>query len=85
MFDKSLLRSFAVLMVAVLWETAGQAATILTVPVGDAPNLDDTHGAGYGGVDYPYNIGMYEVTNAQYATFLNEVASSDPYELLSTI
>ena len=33
----------------------------------------------YGGVDYDYRIGRYEVTNAQYATFLNAVAGTDSF------
>ena len=34
-----------------------------------------------GAVDYVYQIGKYEVTNAQYCEFINAVAASDPYEL----
>src|SRR5262249_30692306 len=37
-----------------------------------------------GAVSYRYNIGTYEVTNAQYAEFLNAVATSDPNELYRT-
>lgn len=36
---------------------------------------------GYGSVDHEYRIGKYEITNAQYAEFLNSVALSDPYDL----
>ena len=54
------------------------------VTVGDPGNADDTHGAGYGGVDYVYWIGKYEVTNAQYAEFLNAVAATDTYALYNT-
>ncbi|MHC4105986.1 MAG: hypothetical protein ACYSR9_13675, partial [Planctomycetota bacterium] len=39
-----------------------QAVTMEWVTVGDAGNVDDTHGAGYGGVAYNYCIGKYEVT-----------------------
>ena len=35
----------------------------------------------FGQVDYPYRIGKYEVTNGQYAEFLNAKASSDPFGL----
>jgi formylglycine-generating enzyme required for sulfatase activity len=35
----------------------------------------------FGGVDYTYNIGMYEVTAGQYAEFLNAVAATDTYGL----
>jgi formylglycine-generating enzyme required for sulfatase activity len=34
---------------------------------------------GYGSVAYAYRISKYEVTNAQYAEFLNAVASSDDF------
>ena len=50
-----------------------------TVVVGDPGNPpDDT---GFGAVAYPYRIGKYEVTAAQYAAFLNAKAQSDPYRL----
>lgn len=54
-----------------------------TVTVGDPGNAADTRYAtpGYGSVGYTYNIGKYEVTNAQYADFLNHKAKSDPYGL----
>ncbi len=59
-----------------------QAAVIIeTVPVGNAGNADDTHGDGYGGVGYTYNIGKYEVTAGQYCEFLNAVADTDTYGL----
>ena len=67
-------------VVAVLGSGA-MALEIETVPVGDPGNVDDTHGDGYGAVPYTYNIGKYEVTNAQYCEFLNAVAKSDPYRL----
>ncbi|MDR1284508.1 MAG: formylglycine-generating enzyme family protein [Opitutaceae bacterium] len=46
----------------------------LMVKVGDAGNAAD--GTGYGAVSYEYQIGKYEVTNAQYAAFLNAVDST---------
>ena len=55
------------------------AATILTVPVGNAGNVADT--TGFGAVAYDYRIGTTEVTNAQYAEFLNSKAASDPLGL----
>ncbi|MDR1280015.1 MAG: formylglycine-generating enzyme family protein [Opitutaceae bacterium] len=56
------------------------------VLVGDAGNTPDpATGNRYGAVSYEYYIGKYEVTNAQYAAFLNAVASrSDPYALYNT-
>jgi formylglycine-generating enzyme len=38
----------------------------------------------YGAVDYVYAIGKYEVTTAQYRTFLNAVAATDTYGLYNT-
>ena len=40
--------------------------------VGNAGNAADPT-TGIGAVDYEYRIGTYEVTNAQYAAFLNSV------------
>src|SRR5262245_15234690 len=37
--------------------------------------------SGYGSVPYAYYIGTYEVTNSQYAEFLNDKAASDPLAL----
>ncbi|MCH7885555.1 MAG: SUMF1/EgtB/PvdO family nonheme iron enzyme [Planctomycetes bacterium] len=53
------------------------------VTVGDAGNPPDKRFAepGYGNVDYLFQIGKYEVTNAQYAEFLNAVAADDPNAL----
>lgn len=81
----SLLKLATFVAAAMLW--AGQAATaanitIDTVPVGNTGNSADT--TGFGAVSYTYNIGTTEVTNAQYAVFLNEKAKSDPLGLYST-
>ncbi len=54
------------------------------VHIGHPGNAGDTEidvrdgTTGYGSVPYTYAIGRYEVTNAQYAEFLNAVAASDP-------
>ena len=50
--------------------------------VGNANNAPDPT-TGFGSVGYDYRIGTYEVTNAQYAAFLNSVAATDPYNLYS--
>ena len=62
------------------------AVTIETVGIGNAGNEPDTRyeTPGYGGVDYAYNIGKYEVTAGQYAEFLNAVAATDTYSLYNT-
>jgi sulfatase modifying factor 1 len=55
-----------------------------TVPVGNAGNLPDQ--TGYGRVDYDYHIGKTEVTNAQYAYFLNAVdpEGSNPHDVYNS-
>jgi formylglycine-generating enzyme required for sulfatase activity len=60
---------------------AHPGVVIVTVPVGNPGNADDTEGDGYGGVAYTYNIGTYEVTAGQYCSFLNAVAATDTYGL----
>lgn len=76
--------------IGLLLPRPGMAAiTIPTVPVGNVGNASDpvdgdsvTAGMqNLGSVGYAYNIGKYEVTNAQYAAFLNEKAKSDPLGL----
>jgi len=52
------------------------------VTIADTANPNDIHGDGYGGVNYIYRIGRYEVTNGQYCELLNAVADvCDPYNL----
>ncbi|WP_332835102.1 formylglycine-generating enzyme family protein [Geminisphaera colitermitum] len=48
-----------------------QLITMPTVTVGDIGNVADS--TGFGSVSYEYQIGKYEVTNGQYAAFLNAV------------
>lgn len=67
--------------IAPLTPLASLAISIDTVPIRNPGNVDDSHGAGYGGVAYEYRIGTTEVTNAQYVAFLNAVAVSDPFGL----
>ena len=60
-----------------------QGVTIDTVAVGDAGN-DGWSTYGHGAVGYQYSIGRYEVTNSQYAAFLNARATTaDPYGLFN--
>lgn len=68
------LSAFAILFVL---QQVSSAANITfdTVLVGNTGNLADV--TGFGAVDYEYRIGTTEVTNAQYAAFLNEKAKSD--------
>ncbi len=57
-----------------LWRLA-QAVTIDLVPVGNPGNAPDTvvmffdGTTGYGEVDYPYQIGKFEITAGQYVAF----------------
>jgi formylglycine-generating enzyme required for sulfatase activity len=65
--------------------TPTAAVTISTVPVGNAGNGGEVQSQGtFGAVAYDYRIGSYEVTNDQYAEFLNVKAASDPLGLYNT-
>jgi formylglycine-generating enzyme required for sulfatase activity len=61
---------------------AASAVTIDWVTVGDPGNAADT--TGFGSVSEVYRISETEVTNAQYAEFLNAKAASDPLGLYNT-
>src|SRR5262245_9564119 len=56
--------------------SSGSAVTMAWTPIGNPGNSCDPMLQGcFGAVPYSYNIGTYEVTNAQYTEFLNAVAS----------
>jgi formylglycine-generating enzyme required for sulfatase activity len=63
------------------------ALNVAFVVVRDAGNPADVsencNGPGCGSVPYDYALGKFEVTNAQYAEFLNATAASDPLGLYS--
>jgi formylglycine-generating enzyme required for sulfatase activity len=65
-----------------LTSTPGSGFPMEMVAVGNPGNAPDPGNASqpdtYGAVGYDYRIGRYEVTNAQYAEFLNAVAATDP-------
>ena len=64
--------------------TAGAASLYVpTVEVGN-PDNPESPISGFGDVGYDYRIGTYEVTNSQYASFLNQVASNDPFALYNS-
>lgn len=54
--------------------------------VGNAPDarVRDDGTSGYGGINYDYSIGKYEVTAGQYTDFLNAIAKTDPYQVYNT-
>lgn len=67
-----------------------QPVVIPTVPIGNPGNAPDTvimsdGTTGYGDVGYDFEMGTHEVTNAQYAAFLNAVADSDPNNLFNPL
>ena len=85
--------SRVLLLAAVVVLAAGtvQAVTIDLVPVGNPGNageqsrLQNGDATYYGAVDYVYQIGKYEVTNAQWREFLTaKAAVGDPYGLYNT-
>jgi sulfatase modifying factor 1 len=68
--------------IAALITNASASVTIDWVTVDNAGNAADT--TGYGAVGYSYQIGKYEVTNAQYGAFLNAAAQTDSYGLYNS-
>ncbi len=59
------------------------SVTIDFTTVGNPGNAGDPTNFGMGAVAYEFRMGTFEVTNAQYAEFLNAVAASDPRGLYS--
>ncbi len=79
-------RSAVVLPIVVaglLLPGAASTVNIDWVTVGDPGNACDRHvpRGCYGAVAYNYRISKYEITNAQYAEFLNAAAATDTYNL----
>lgn len=86
-FEFFRLASWACVALATLGLSASPVAAVEIewVPVGDAGDACDPQSQGcFGAVDYVYQIGKFEVTNAEYAEFLNEVAATDPQGLYDT-
>lgn len=50
----------------------------------DTVSMEDDGTSGYGTVTYRYRCGRYEVTNAEYAAFLQSIAASDAHALYNT-
>src|SRR5262245_2263385 len=78
------------------WAPAGATVTVDWADVGGPGNVCRTHTGSldpseppfqagcFGAVAAPFKIARTEVTNAQYAAFLNAVAQSDPNGLYNT-
>jgi formylglycine-generating enzyme required for sulfatase activity len=70
----------------ILFASKAPAQVVIdTVTVGNPGNVDDIYHEGFGGVDYNYRIGKFEVTAWQYTIFLNSVAVTDTHELYHTL
>jgi formylglycine-generating enzyme len=80
--QSTLLRPASLLQAALLcfsWASAASAVSFDWVTVGDPGNACDVQSQGcFGAVAYTYQVSTTEVTNAQYAEFLNAVADEDP-------
>lgn len=72
-------RVMALQIVALVFagSTHAETVTMSWSRVGNAGNAADA--TGYGAVGYEFNIGTYEVTNAQYVAFLNAAARTNEY------
>jgi formylglycine-generating enzyme required for sulfatase activity len=69
-------------LLSLLISLSSAAVTMDWTPIGNPNNACDPQSQGcFGSVGYEYSIGTYEVTNAQYAEFLNAKAASDPFLL----
>ena len=79
-------RLFSSLLLSLLIASSASAVTMDWTPdreSGQRLRPADRTGC-FGAVGYAYSIGTYEVTNAQYAEFLNAKAASDPLGLYNT-
>jgi formylglycine-generating enzyme required for sulfatase activity len=90
MRTRALSFSLFVLSGLALLAAPASAVTVDWVFVGDPGNAADTPStncvaANCGSVADPYQISKYEVTNAQYAEFLNLKAKADPLGLYNSI
>jgi formylglycine-generating enzyme len=79
----------SLVLLSLLIASSASAVSMAWTPIGNPGNAP-TRSAGScisancGEVDYNYSISTYDVTNAQYAEFLNAVAASDPYSLFNS-
>ncbi len=70
-------------LLALMTHSARAAVSFTWAAVGDAGN-DAYSQNGFGAVAYDYQVATTEVTNAQYAEFLNAVAATDAFRLYNT-
>jgi formylglycine-generating enzyme required for sulfatase activity len=78
-------RLCSTLLLSLLIASVASAVSMNWTPIGKPGNPCDPQSQGcFGAVPYYYQIGTYEVTNAQYAEFLNAKAATDPLFLYST-
>lgn len=75
------MKTVGLLLALLLWSAPAAALPPELVPVGAPGNPGDPAYFDYGAVAYAFEIGRYEVTNAEYAAFLNAVAAEDPHAL----
>jgi sulfatase modifying factor 1 len=76
-------RLCSILLLLLLIASSASAVTMDWTPIGNPGNACDNNPFGcIGAVSYSYSIGTYEVTNAQYAEFLN--AKGDALDLYSS-
>lgn len=75
----------AIFVGLVLLGGRAEAVVVETAFVGNPGNMPDIdRGIGQlGAVNYAFRIGIFEVTNSQYAEFLNAKAATDPLRLYS--
>ena len=73
------LRRFFLAAVLLPYAAIAIAVNYEMVDIGSPGNAADT--TTFGAVSYPYRIGRYEVTVANYTEFLNAVAKTDTYGL----
>ena len=77
--------AFLASLYVVLLGAAQANIAIPIVTVGNPGNPNDSgNGNLYGGVNYTYAIGKYEVTLTQYTEFLNAVAKTDTFSLYNS-
>ncbi len=78
------MRKLLLALLSLLIASSASAVSMDWTPIGNPGNFCDPQSQGcFGAVGYSYNIGTYEVTNAQYVEFLNAKAASDPFGLYS--